>query len=169
MHTEILIKADPFHIFKHKVEFPPPAKGLLQLNNVVLLQGPEHLQLPKSRLFDLLIFCGRDSEMMRPSSPSLLAPSPIICYSPSLSLNFLIATSSLVSCKERQTALISADLFLFHCAFMHSGQLSGLVLECACNFILYKWISMAELHIIRHSGYQSINTYTATHGASLLP
>lgn len=51
---------DPLNIFEDQVEFPSPAKSFLQLHDVVLLQGPEHLQLPKRRLLDLLIFCERD-------------------------------------------------------------------------------------------------------------
>lgn len=58
--------ADPFDVFEDEVEFPPPAKSLLQLHDVVLLQRPKHLQLPKRRLLDLLIFCAemKETEMM---------------------------------------------------------------------------------------------------------
>lgn len=94
---------DPLDIFKDQVEFPSPAKSFLQLHNVVLLQGPEHLQLPKRRLLDLLIFCERgwDDTIIPPPFPAPPLPfSPLFPHSPSLSLNFLMATSSLVSCKD---------------------------------------------------------------------
>lgn len=45
------------HILKDQVELSSPAEGLFQLNNVLLLEGAEHLKLPQRRFFDLLIFC----------------------------------------------------------------------------------------------------------------
>lgn len=62
MCMQCINDADPLHIFKDQVEFAPPAKSLLQLHDVVLLQGPKHLQLPQRRLFDLLILCGNEGD-----------------------------------------------------------------------------------------------------------
>lgn len=33
-------------ILKDQIQLPPPAEGLFQLNNVLLLEGAEHLKLP---------------------------------------------------------------------------------------------------------------------------
>lgn len=45
------------HILKDQVELPPPAEGLLQLHDVLLLERAKHLELPQRRFFDLFIFC----------------------------------------------------------------------------------------------------------------
>lgn len=101
-------EADPLHIFKDQVEFPPPTEGLLQLHDVVLLQSPKHLQLPKRRLLDFLILCtntkrGRNEAAVCLFLSLILRSNSHSVHSPSLSLNFLIATSSLVSCEEKRT------------------------------------------------------------------
>lgn len=45
------------HIFENKVQLPSSAEGFFQLNNILLLEGAEHFELPQGRFFDLFIFC----------------------------------------------------------------------------------------------------------------
>lgn len=62
------ISASPshlLHILKHQVEFPPPPKRLLQLHDVLLLQRPEHLQLPHGGFLHLLIFWSHGKNNMQ--------------------------------------------------------------------------------------------------------
>lgn len=51
---------DLLHILEDEVQLPSSAEGLFQLDDVLLLEGAEHLELPQRRFFDLLIFCATE-------------------------------------------------------------------------------------------------------------
>lgn len=54
---DLIVKPYLFHILKDEVELPSSAEGLLQLHNILLLEGAEHLELPQCRFLNFLIFC----------------------------------------------------------------------------------------------------------------
>lgn len=99
---DLFVRSYLFHILKDEVELPSPAEGLLQLHNILLLEGAEHLELPQCCFLNLLIFC---MEIVRNHHSELylrwqrIRQRPLKNHvSPSLSLNFLMATISFVSC-----------------------------------------------------------------------
>lgn len=54
---DLIVKPYLFHILKDEVELPSSAEGLLQLHNILLLEGAEHLELPQCCFLNFLIFC----------------------------------------------------------------------------------------------------------------
>lgn len=54
--TDSVEAAHLLHILKDEIQLPSSPERLLQLDDVLLLEGPQHLELPQRRFFDLLIF-----------------------------------------------------------------------------------------------------------------